>query len=179
MPERMPDPGSTMGKKNEKQSKSATSFFSASSTRRVELSPMRDTCAHICLMSWTKRHADLYPPGAPVAFSQPPEAKGDWRVLVKGIHPAATEAHLRTICAKFGVLSYIRMPTQKHGPALVSFQRREDAEECVRMVDGRMIGGWTVHLSLTNPPRDKTRPPRLWPPNWQYRVELPGIIPPP
>jgi len=83
------------------------------------------------------------------------------------------------ICAKFGQITGIDMPTGKAQPATVHFNRREDAEECVRLVDGRFIGGWVVHLSVVNPLRDRGRPVRMWPPQWQYRRDLPGVVPPP
>jgi hypothetical protein len=148
---------------------------------------MRDTMAHLNLMSWTNKHKKLHPPSI--------DPIGDWRVLVKGIHPACTKKHLHKICAKFGQVTGIEMPADKmrdvNGdiiptgpdgkpwPATVHFNRREDAEECVRMIDGRFIGGWIVHLTVTNPLRDRGRPVRMWPPQWQYRKDLPGIVPPP
>jgi len=178
---------------------------------------MRDTMAHLNLMSWTNKHKKLHPPsdrrsdppiqirseiGGPILVRSSdrrsdPDPIGDWRVLVKGIHPACTKKHLHKICAKFGQVTGIVMPVDKMRdgdggtppgptgpdgkpwPATVHFNRREDAEECVRMIDGRFIGGWIVHLTVTNPLRDRGRPVRMWPPQWQYRKDLPGIVPPP
>jgi hypothetical protein len=155
----------------QKSASTSQMFSSGGDTRRIELSPMRDTMAHLNLMSWTNRHKKLYPPSD--------DPIGDWRVLVKGIHPACSEKHLHKICAKFGQVIGIDMPTGKAMPATVHFNRREDAEECVRLVDGRFIGGWVVHLSVVNPLRDRGRPVRMWPPQWQYRRDLPGVVPPP